>query len=113
MSIRSVKYELEAKLNSRVGGMFSKPTGKLERKSYEDHSERLKITLRNLKVPNESVAIVSADGLEIAQVPIQKGVGRFDKESRGPAAFPKLEVDQKIEVHVNGALILDGALRVD
>ena len=113
MTIRNVKYELEAKLTSKGGGFFSKPSGKLERKSYENSIERLKISFRNLKSPNNELAIVTADGKEIAQIPIQKGAGRFDNESSNPRDFPMLEVGQIIDVHVGGTLVLSGKLYED
>ena len=47
MTIRKVEYELEAKLKGKEGGFFSQPSGKLERKSYENSGERFKISLRN------------------------------------------------------------------
>ena len=113
MPIRSVKYELEAKLASTSGGFFSKPSGKLERKSYDDMGERLKISLRNLKVPENSTAIVTADGVEIAQVQINNGSGRIDEETRDPDAFVSLEPGQIIEVLVDSVALLSGQLLVD
>jgi len=113
MSIRSIRYELEAKLEGRTGGLFSKPIGKLERKSYGDGGERLKIWLRNLKVPDNSIAVVTAGGMEIAEVPIHDRAGRIDTESRDPNDFPNLQADQSIEVHVGNVLILTGKLYKD
>lgn len=57
MPIRTVKHELEAKLTSGAGGLFSRGGGKLERKTYDDFGQRLRISLRNLDVPENSTAI--------------------------------------------------------
>jgi hypothetical protein len=113
MAIRNIKHQLEAKLTSRTGSLFSKPRGKLERKSYGDSGERLEISLRNLKVLDNSIAVVTADGVEIAQIPVHKGFGHIDNESRDPRTFVKLEADQTIEVHLDGTVVLSGKLNVD
>ena len=113
MSVRTVVFELEAKLKGGAGGLFSKPGGKLERKVYSDSGERLKISLRNLKVPDDSVAVVKADDLEIARLTIRKGAGRTDQESPGPGTLPQLEAGQDIAVEVNGSVILNGRLQLD
>lgn len=113
MSARSVTYELEAKLKGGGRGLFSQPSGKLERKSYADRGERLKINLRNLEVADDSLAVVTADGAEIARIPIQRGAGRFDVESRDPNAFVKLKAGQTLEIRIDGALVLTGTLDID
>jgi hypothetical protein len=113
MTVRIVKHELESKLESRTGGRFSKPNGKLERKTYDDFGERLKIVLRNLRVPDNSIAVVTVDDVEIARFPVHGGTGRFDKESRDSCAFVPMEAGQNIEVKVDAALVLTGKLCVD
>lgn len=113
MTVRIVKHELEAKLESTIGGLFSKPNGKLERKTYDEFYERLKIVLRNLGVPDDSIAVVTADDVEIARIPVRGGTGRFDKESRDSCTFVPMKAGQNIEVKVDDALILTGRLCVD
>ena len=113
MTIRNIKYQLEAKLKGKEGGFFSKPSGKLERKSYENSVERLKISFRNLKSPNNELAVVTANGTEIAQIPIQNGAGRLDNESSNSSDFPVLEVGQVIDVHIGGTIVLSGKLYED
>jgi len=88
MSVRAVKYELEAKLIGESSGHFSKPSGKVERKSYSDGTERLKISVRNLKALKQSTAIIKVDSQEIAQLSLIKGSGRLDDESKDPTALP-------------------------
>ncbi|MDH3378812.1 MAG: hypothetical protein OEQ39_17950 [Gammaproteobacteria bacterium] len=113
MSLKIVKYELEAKLTTDSGGRFSKPSGKIERKSYGDGRERLKISVRNLKVPDRSTAIVKADDREIAQIPLVDGSGHIDNESDDSSSIPTLQVGQAIEILVDDTLILSGKLYVD
>lgn len=113
MAIRKVDFELEAKLTGTGGGLFAKPSGKLERKSYSDGGERLKVSLRKLKVADHSVVSIFADGIEIAQIPIVGGSGRFDQEGAEIALRAKLETDQTIEVTLEGVTLLRGGLYCD
>ena len=113
MSVRTIKYELEAKLIDESSGLFSKPSGKVERKSYGDGTERLKISVRNLKAPKQSIAIIKVSSQEIAQLPLIKGSGRLDDESKDPTAFPTLEAGQTIKVYVDSTQVLSGDLSVD
>ncbi len=113
MGILSVSRELEAKLASRTGGLFSKPAGKLERKWYGDASERLKIRVRRVKAPAGAAAVVTAGGAEIARLPLRGGSASFDERADGPGILPALEAGQRIEVRVDGTLILEGVLEED
>lgn len=112
MTLRAVEYELEAKLEG-AGNFFSKPRGKVERKSYSDGSERLKISLRKLKAPEDFYAIVKIGGSEVAQIKIEKGSARFDEETSEPGNMPKMKAGQSVEVILDGALVLQGTLNVD
>lgn len=113
MSIRTVKYELEARLTGKAYGFFAKPSGKVERKSYDDGVERLKISLKNIKVPERSNAVVKAGVLEIVQITLTNGTGRLDNESVRPDSIPTLEAGQTIGVYINDELVLKGKLYTD
>lgn len=113
MGVRDIKYELEAKLKSVAGGLFSKPSGKLERKSYADGTERLKISFRNLKVPDASTAKVKVDSVDILAIRVSGGMGRYDLESSELNEFPDLRVGQTIEIHVGDTVFLRGVLCED
>ena len=112
MSIRTIKFELEAKLRGK-GGFFSRPGGKVERKSYASGEERLKISLWNLKVPVNSLATVKADNMEIARIPLMDGKGRIDVESTDFNDIPGLAAGQEITVYVDDRLVLRGEVYVD
>ena len=113
MSVRAVEYEFEAKVESNVGGPCSKHSGKLERKTYDNFGERSYIPLRKLRVSDNSMAMVAADSLEIAQIPAEDGPCRVDNELRDPTTFPKLEAGEDIEVRVNATLVLSGVPCMD
>ena len=113
MGIRSVKLELEAKFVPTGGGLFSRPSGKVERKSYADMGERLKISVRNLKVPDGTEAVVISNGVELARLTIESGSSRYDNESKDPSAFPPLNAGDIIEVAIDNEPVLSGKLYVD
>ena len=112
MGTRTVKNELEANLTGK-SGFFSKHSGKVERKSYSDGAERLKITLRKIKSSQNTVAVVKADGKEVALIPLVDGGGKFDNESTNTEEIPELKVGQIITVEVDGNLTLSGKLYTD
>lgn len=113
MPLRHVEHELEAKLTRPANGPSARASGKLERKRYGDDSERVKISLRKLAVADSSVARVTCDGLEIARLPITRGRAGLDEESPGPGVIPALQAGQRVEVHVDGVLLLTGILYQD
>ena len=119
MGVRTVTRELEAKLTGKSRGLFSRPSGKLERKSYQDGGERLKISIRNLKIPTPSNAVIKVDNIEIEQIPIVDGFGGFggfgglDTETEDSDDLPGLAIGQSIEVIVKGDPVLRGVLYVD
>ena len=110
MTIRTVKYELEARLNGRSGRLYSKPSGKLEFKQYDDNGTRLKVSVRNLQVPEQTMATVMAGDSKIAELEISHRKGRLDIE---PADIPDLLPRQVIRIIVDGNTLLEGKLYED
>lgn len=113
MTVRGVSKELEARLEGGAGGLFSRPSGKLERKSYRDGGERINISLRNLHVPDDSIAVVMADGLELVQLAIRGGARKLDDGSHDKNDFPAMRAGQTIEVVVGAKMVLRGTLCSD
>ena len=113
MGIRTVERELEAKLQPLKGGFFSKPSGKLERKWYADNTERLKVLVRKLKVPDGARAMVTVAGESVAELEIQSGSGRVDLESSQVGELPDFEVGQTVEISVGDQVYLSGLLYED
>jgi hypothetical protein len=112
MGVRGVKYELEAKLRPAVS-YVPKPNGRVERKSYGDGGERLKIVVRKIKAPDGTLAIIKVGGVEVAQLPLEQGFARSDEESFDMDALPTLKTGQKVEVFANNVLFLEGELCED
>ena len=85
----------------------------MERKSYGDGTERLKVSFKNLKVPDASIAVVKVAAVEILQISVSGGTGRYDHESTDGNDFPSLEAGQTIEIFVGNTLFLRGKLEED
>ncbi len=113
MKTRNVSFELEAKLKGKSGRLFNKPSGKLERKTYDDGTERLKISIRNLKLPGETVAQIKYEDEMIAEVTLHNGSGRYDLESSEPGKLPTLTDNNSVQVIINGNVALWGKLYRD
>lgn len=113
MGFRTVKLELEARLRPSGGSVSRKAAGKVERKSYGDSTERLRVSVKNLEVPDDATATVSANGAAIADFLIRGGSGRLDRESGNPGEIPGLQRGDLIEIIVDGNVILSGELYDD
>lgn len=113
MKFRSVDSELEAKLRGITGGLYSKASGKLERKAYAGSTNRLKIKLRGLGSRTNGVATIIIDGKDIVQISIESGSGNLDLESSGDGNIPNFEPGQIVEVSLDGSIILSGQLYED
>jgi len=113
MAIRRVLRELEARLIPPAAAARSRANGKLERKEYGDGTERLKISVRGLDVPDGSTALVAVEGSPVTQFDIWRGAGRSDTQTATPSALPEMRVGQVVEVQVAGEIRLSGTLRVD
>ena len=111
VAIRRVLHELEARLIPPVAPAQPRAEGKLERKEYGDGTERLKISVRGLDVPDGSTALVAVEGSTVTQFDIWRGAGRAD--TRTVSALPEMRAGQVVEVQVAGAILLSGTLRVD
>jgi hypothetical protein len=112
MGARVVRFELEARLKPAVS-YLPKPNGRVQRKSYSDGGERLKMVVRKIKALDNTLAIIRIGGVEIAQLPLQKGFARYDEESSDINAIPDLKAGQKVEVFADNILFLEGELSED
>lgn len=114
MAIRRVERELEAKLEPVLrDGEFASSRGKLERKSYAGGSQRLKISLRKLSVPDGTTVQVQVDARPLASISIENGRGEFDRESKNQSDVPAMEVGETVTVLLEGTTVMSGALYED
>ena len=113
MAIRTVQSELEAKLKGVAGGRYTGASGKLERKSYADSSERLKVHVKGVDRAPNAIAVVLIDGSEVARIQLQKGRGKVDTESLTPGVIPKCAAGQLVQILVDAEMALEGELAPD
>ncbi len=112
MTFRIIKMELEAKLKSvQPTGFFSfSPSGKMEAKWYKD-SERLKVKVFKIKLPDGSAVDVYVDEQKIGSITLEKGWGKIDTE--GESVLPPLEKGQTVEIRYQDEALLRGQLYRD
>ena len=114
MGVRHITFQLEARLTGKAKGFFSsKPKGKLERKSYQDGGERLKIKVGNLKLQDGDDITVRVDEKELAVISVKNGRAKFDEEYDDASLFPPLEAGETVSVSAGGNVVLSGELYVD
>jgi len=88
--------------------------GELERKTYADGSERLKISFGGLKsIPSLARVSVVIDDTETCELPVEKGRARLDLRSEERASVPTVAVGQVVEIRLDGQVLLRGTFRPD
>ena len=111
--MRTILRELETHLFPAAAGPSPKASGKIERKTYGDGTERLKVKVRKLDVPDGRTATVTAGNVVLCEMEVTRGRGEFDREEPAGGALPKLAAGQLVEVRVGEDVHLRGELCVD
>ena len=112
MGWRRQNYELEAHLfKVPTPRLFRRKMGELERTSYEDGEERLKISFHGIDAPDGAVVALVIDGRTIANLPVERGAVRKIPSSREAAAVPEVKAGQTVEIHLLGKAVLAGVFR--
>jgi len=114
MAIRRVLEELEARLEpvpQAVSGDGAK--GKLEFKRYGDGLLRMKVTCKELDLPEGAeLQLLSGDTI-IAVLEARKGRAEIDEERDGPEAAPALAAGDAVSLCHQGIPLLSGRLYPD
>ena len=113
MALRLVTRELESRLQPTGAEDATEAAGKVERKTYSDGSERLKIVLRGLASFEGSTAVVSHGENTLAEVVIVGGKGRWDRKSQAPGVVPVLFEEAPVEVRIEGLVVARGRVEHD
>lgn len=114
MRIRSISTELEAKLRgTRDANLFTKCRGKIEHKTYGDGTHRLKITLRDVPLPDGSNLDARIEQRVIGTIKVRSNQGRLDLESPNPGAVPHMREGDVIQLYYQNNLVAQGELRHD
>lgn len=106
MRIRNVLKEFEAHIRSVQPN--SKVEGKSEWKQYSDGTYRFKISVRNIPLPDNTVIDVQLDDTSIAQLPVQNGKIKLDRESAISVGIPAVKEGQVIKIHDGQTALAEG-----
>ena len=114
MAFRRRNYELEADLYKvPMPWLFKREMGELERTSYEDGEERLKISFRGVKIPEGAIAEVAIDGTVVAELAVAGGRARQILTTTENHSVPEVKDGQKVEIRFQGAALLAGVFKYD
>jgi hypothetical protein len=114
MGFRRRNYELEADLYKvPTPWLFRREMGELERTSYEDGEERLKISFRGLDIPDGAAAEVVIDGAVVAELPVSDGRARQILTTTEGHSVPEAKAGQEVEIRFQGTALLAGVFKRD
>lgn len=114
MGFRRRNYELEADLyRVPTPWLFRREMGELERTSYEDGEERLKISFRGVEAPDGASVAVVIDGAPVVDVSVERGRGRRILSSKEGAEVPEVKAGQQVEIRFLGKPVLAGVFELD
>lgn len=114
MGFRRRNYEYEADLYKVPRPwLFRREMGELERTSYADGEERLKISFRGVEAPDGASAEVVIDGAAVVEVRVERGRGRLILSSNEGVEVPDVKAGQEVEIHFLGKPVLAGVFKLD
>jgi hypothetical protein len=114
MGFRRRNYELEADLYKvPTPWLIRREMGELERTSYADGEERLKIAFRGVDAPDGASVQVVIDGATIAELRLERGRARRILSSNDGDAIPEVKTGQEVEIRLSGRAVLAGVFKPD
>lgn len=114
MGFRGRNHELEADLYEvPMSHLDRREMGELERTSYSDGEERLKISFGGIDAPDGTLADVVVDGAKVAKLPVKRGMARVVLSSTDGARVPDFQKGQEVEIRVSGRAVLAGVFKPD
>jgi len=105
-----VKQELEARLASSSA---SNTRGKAERKWYTDGSERLKVRVHDLDVPDGSQVSVTIADRKVATQTVHGGWLDLDIESNPGRAVPDARMGESLAIECGNEILASGEFAHD
>lgn len=107
---RRVKQELEARLASPSA---SNACGKAERKWYTDGSERLKVRVHDLEVPDGSQVSVTIADRKVAMQTAHGGRLDLDIESTSGRTVPEARIGEPLAIECCDEILASGKFEHD
>lgn len=111
MRKRSVveEYEVILRPNAVELSGNSSARGKGEWKVYGDGSRQCKVSINNLKLPEETQLQLTVNGRVIATLTVQRGSARFRRETEKGELVPYVQANEVLQILLDGKLILEGS----
>lgn len=110
MRIRDVAEEHEVLLKTTGAAPASTASarGRGEWKLYRDGTRKCKVSVTHLTLPEETRLYLAINGRHAGEMAIQKGTARFRRESENGDFVPAVQVDEVLQVLLDGIVILEG-----
>jgi hypothetical protein len=109
--IRNVTQEYEAQLQPTPIGatiVARSAQGKGEWKLYRDGTSQCKVWVSGLKLSDGAVLQLAVSGKQMAEILVQHGRARYQRQSERGEAVSDVAVDQMLQVSYGGEVILQG-----
>ena len=114
MGWRKVVEEYEADLFPvSMSELSGDKKGKLERKTYGDGEERLKIRLRKVDLDDGATVKVVIDGDAVCDIEVADGKGRAELSSKEGTTVPDVHEGSLVEVQYQYRPLLRGTFEPD
>lgn len=109
--IRNVLKEFEAHV--RPVQPNTSTHGKSEWKHYTGDIYRIKVSIREIPLPDNSKVELTIDGILIAQLPVHNGKVKLDIENRTSQGIPFVKAGQIIQIKSGQIVFADGQYRAE
>src|SRR5688572_3681532 len=106
MRIRNVLQEFEAHLHPVQPGTNTQ--GKSEWKHYADGTFRIRISIRNIPLPERRVIDLILEGRRIAQIQVQSSKAKIDVENRTGQGIPTVRAGQILQIRSWETVLAEG-----
>jgi len=110
MRIRDVAEEHEVLLKPTGAAPASAASarGRGEWKLYRDGTRKCKASVTHLSLPEETRLHLSINGRHAGEMAVQRGTARFRRESENGDFVPAVQVDEVLQIILEGTVILEG-----
>jgi hypothetical protein len=109
--IRNVLTEFEAHIHPVQPNASTH--GKSEWKHYEDDTYRIKVSIREIPLPDNSKIELTIDGILIAQLPVHNGKVKLDIENSTSQVIPLAKAGQIIQIKSGQIVFAEGQYRAE
>lgn len=106
MRIRNVLKEFEAQIHATQRG--NGITGKSEWKQYADGTYRIKISIRNIPLPDNSKIDLMLDDARMMQLTVNHNKAKIDLENQTRIGISNIQAGQVLQVKFGETVLAEG-----